>query len=235
MQEKLNHLRKTDKNRDLHTSINSWDKKPGDQESAWELRSETERGETTILFSLPSAHELWKQVPILESDALSEGDIGPEHPSDLCAIPNENQSGHLKGNNGSLGPPAERWQTDQISKDGEEMEIPSSGEYRITRECTRMTNPSLDDEEGYTRKLDGFHLAMFLEMKIASPRGYAVSWKLKTKSNPLKASSMDLTLSGPCFDADFLVADSKYMKVAVGVRFQDLQVQSSSAFNERSI
>ncbi|GJS14583.1 putative ribonuclease H-like domain-containing protein [Tanacetum coccineum] len=35
-------------------------------------------------------------------------------------------------------------------------------------------------------------------------------------------SSMDLTLSGPCFDADFLVADSTYMKVAFGVGFKML-------------
>ncbi|GKC04754.1 hypothetical protein Tco_0996364 [Tanacetum coccineum] len=38
----------------------------------------------------------------------------------------------------------------------------------------------------------------------------------------LTVSSMDLTLSGPCFDADFLVADSKYMKVAFGVGFKML-------------
>ncbi|GKA62242.1 hypothetical protein Tco_0761761 [Tanacetum coccineum] len=35
-------------------------------------------------------------------------------------------------------------------------------------------------------------------------------------------SSMDLTLSGPCLDADFLVADSKFMKVAFGVGFKML-------------
>ncbi|GJR65741.1 hypothetical protein Tco_0011806 [Tanacetum coccineum] len=35
-------------------------------------------------------------------------------------------------------------------------------------------------------------------------------------------SSMDLTLSGPCFNADFLVADSKFMKVAFGVGFKML-------------
>ncbi|GJU30650.1 hypothetical protein Tco_1174239 [Tanacetum coccineum] len=35
-------------------------------------------------------------------------------------------------------------------------------------------------------------------------------------------SSMDLTLSGPSFDADFLVADSTYLKVAFGVIFKML-------------
>ncbi|GJZ71841.1 putative reverse transcriptase domain-containing protein [Tanacetum coccineum] len=40
-------------------------------------------------------------------------------------------------------------------------------------------------------------------------------------------SSMDLTLSGPCFDADFLVADSTYLKIAFGDGFQDVAVQSS--------
>ncbi|GKA85345.1 hypothetical protein Tco_0806999, partial [Tanacetum coccineum] len=35
-------------------------------------------------------------------------------------------------------------------------------------------------------------------------------------------SSMDLTLSGPCLDADFLVADSKFMKVAFGDGFKML-------------
>ncbi|GJX36174.1 hypothetical protein Tco_0247731 [Tanacetum coccineum] len=35
-------------------------------------------------------------------------------------------------------------------------------------------------------------------------------------------SSMDLTLSGPCLDADFLVADSTYLKVAFGVGFKML-------------
>ncbi|GJW21323.1 hypothetical protein Tco_0031945 [Tanacetum coccineum] len=35
-------------------------------------------------------------------------------------------------------------------------------------------------------------------------------------------SSMDLTLSGPCLDADFLVADSKYMTVAFGDGFKML-------------
>ncbi|GKD56083.1 hypothetical protein Tco_1289470, partial [Tanacetum coccineum] len=35
----------------------------------------------------------------------------------------------------------------------------------------------------------------------------------------------------PCFDADFLVADSKFMKR----RFQDVDVQSFGDFNESSI
>ncbi|GKF88861.1 hypothetical protein Tco_0262824, partial [Tanacetum coccineum] len=38
-----------------------------------------------------------------------------------------------------------------------------------------------------------------------------------------------------CLDADFLVADSKFMKVACGDSFQDVAVQSSGDFNERSI
>ncbi|GJT24210.1 putative ribonuclease H-like domain-containing protein [Tanacetum coccineum] len=46
---------------------------------------------------------------------------------------------------------------------------------------------------------------------------------------------MDLTLSGPRLDADFLVADSKFMKVAFGVGFKMIVVPSSGAFNERSI
>ncbi|GKD18773.1 hypothetical protein Tco_1207931 [Tanacetum coccineum] len=33
---------------------------------------------------------------------------------------------------------------------------------------------------------------------------------------------MDLTISGPYFNADFLVADSKFMKVAFGVGFKML-------------
>ncbi|GJU98408.1 hypothetical protein Tco_1327679 [Tanacetum coccineum] len=41
-------------------------------------------------------------------------------------------------------------------------------------------------------------------------------------------SSMDLTLSGPRLDADFLVADSKFMKVAFGVGFKKIAVPSSS-------
>ncbi|GKA45769.1 hypothetical protein Tco_0738565 [Tanacetum coccineum] len=45
-------------------------------------------------------------------------------------------------------------------------------------------------------------------------------------------SSMDLTLSGPRLDADFLVADSKFMKVAFGVGFKMIAVQSSGAFNQ---
>ncbi|GJT45782.1 hypothetical protein Tco_0954497 [Tanacetum coccineum] len=40
-------------------------------------------------------------------------------------------------------------------------------------------------------------------------------------------SSMDLTLSGPRLDADFLVADSKFMKVAFGVGFKMIVVPSS--------
>ncbi|GKB58617.1 hypothetical protein Tco_0914803 [Tanacetum coccineum] len=40
-------------------------------------------------------------------------------------------------------------------------------------------------------------------------------------------SSMDLTLSGPRLDADFLVADSKFMKVAFGVGFKMIAVPSS--------
>ncbi|GJS83407.1 hypothetical protein Tco_0749948 [Tanacetum coccineum] len=40
-------------------------------------------------------------------------------------------------------------------------------------------------------------------------------------------SSMDLTLSGPRLDADFLVADSKFMKVAFGVGFKMIDVPSS--------
>ncbi|GJT29827.1 hypothetical protein Tco_0910102, partial [Tanacetum coccineum] len=48
-------------------------------------------------------------------------------------------------------------------------------------------------------------------------------------------SSMDLTLSGPRLDADFLVADSKFMKVAFGVGFKMIAVPSSGVFNERSI
>ncbi|GKE15184.1 hypothetical protein Tco_1422761 [Tanacetum coccineum] len=48
-------------------------------------------------------------------------------------------------------------------------------------------------------------------------------------------SSMDLTLSGPCFDADFLFADSTYLKIAFGDGCQDVAVQSSGAFNARSI
>ncbi|GJZ17819.1 putative ribonuclease H-like domain-containing protein [Tanacetum coccineum] len=47
--------------------------------------------------------------------------------------------------------------------------------------------------------------------------------------------SMDLTLSGPRLDADFLVADSKFMKVAFGVNFKVIAVPSSGVFNERSI
>ncbi|GJZ35007.1 hypothetical protein Tco_0580824 [Tanacetum coccineum] len=42
-------------------------------------------------------------------------------------------------------------------------------------------------------------------------------------SNPFGCqSSMDLTLPGPCLDVDFLVADSKFMKVAFGVDFKML-------------
>ncbi|GJT77990.1 hypothetical protein Tco_1044715, partial [Tanacetum coccineum] len=37
---------------------------------------------------------------------------------------------------------------------------------------------------------------------------------------------MDLTLSGPLLDADFLVADSKFMKVAFGVGFKMIVVPS---------
>ncbi|GKB93099.1 hypothetical protein Tco_0979236 [Tanacetum coccineum] len=40
-------------------------------------------------------------------------------------------------------------------------------------------------------------------------------------------SSMDLTLSGPRLDVDFLVADSKFMKVAFGVGFKMIVVPSS--------
>ncbi|GJW94914.1 hypothetical protein Tco_0174586 [Tanacetum coccineum] len=40
-------------------------------------------------------------------------------------------------------------------------------------------------------------------------------------------SSMDLTLSGPRLDADFLVADSTHMKVAFGVGFKMIAVPSS--------
>ncbi|GKF09537.1 hypothetical protein Tco_0043761 [Tanacetum coccineum] len=40
-------------------------------------------------------------------------------------------------------------------------------------------------------------------------------------------SSMDLTLFGPCFDADFLVADSTYLKIGFGDGCQDVAVQSS--------
>ncbi|GJW78167.1 hypothetical protein Tco_0139849 [Tanacetum coccineum] len=46
-------------------------------------------------------------------------------------------------------------------------------------------------------KTGWFSLAIFLECKVASPRG-------------------------PCFDADFLIADSKFMKVAFGVGFKML-------------
>ncbi|GJX94899.1 putative ribonuclease H-like domain-containing protein [Tanacetum coccineum] len=41
--------------------------------------------------------------------------------------------------------------------------------------------------------------------------------------------------NGPRLDADFLVADSKFMKVAFGVGFKMIAVPSSSVFNERSI
>ncbi|GKA06356.1 hypothetical protein Tco_0685580 [Tanacetum coccineum] len=54
---------------------------------------------------------------------------------------------------------------------------------------------------------------------MASPEQTATG---KDASNPFMASSMDLTLSGPCLDADFLVADSKYMMVAFGVVFKML-------------
>ncbi|GJQ90167.1 hypothetical protein Tco_0001306 [Tanacetum coccineum] len=50
-------------------------------------------------------------------------------------------------------------------------------------------------------KTGWFSLAMFLESKVASPRGYG---------------------SCPCLDADFLVADSKFMKVAFGDGFKML-------------
>ncbi|GJV22854.1 hypothetical protein Tco_1375549 [Tanacetum coccineum] len=46
--------------------------------------------------------------------------------------------------------------------------------------------------------------------------------KLTLKSGKWFQSSMDLTLSGPCLDADFLVADSKFMKVAFGDGFKML-------------
>ncbi|GKG57447.1 hypothetical protein Tco_0584873, partial [Tanacetum coccineum] len=39
----------------------------------------------------------------------------------------------------------------------------------------------------------------------------------------------------PCFDADFLIADSTYLNIAFGDDFQDVAVQSSGAFNARSI
>ncbi|GJU16108.1 hypothetical protein Tco_1144074 [Tanacetum coccineum] len=38
---------------------------------------------------------------------------------------------------------------------------------------------------------------------------------------------MDLTLSGPRLDADFLVADSTFMKVAFGVGFKMIAIPSS--------
>ncbi|GKG08492.1 hypothetical protein Tco_0334324, partial [Tanacetum coccineum] len=39
----------------------------------------------------------------------------------------------------------------------------------------------------------------------------------------------------PRLDADFLVADSTFMKVAFGVGFKMIVVPSSGVFNERSI
>ncbi|GJR21330.1 hypothetical protein Tco_0969857, partial [Tanacetum coccineum] len=62
------------------------------------------------------------------------------------------------------------------------------------------------------RMLD-HQLEICQETVVASPEQTAIG---KDTSNPFMASSMDLTLSGPCLDADFLVADSKYMKVAFG-------------------
>ncbi|GKC46465.1 hypothetical protein Tco_1064187, partial [Tanacetum coccineum] len=48
-----------------------------------------------------------------------------------------------------------------------------------------------------------------------------------SKSGKWFQSSMDLTLSGPQLDADFLVADSKFLKVAFGVGFKMIAVPSS--------
>ncbi|GJS55089.1 hypothetical protein Tco_0628451 [Tanacetum coccineum] len=49
----------------------------------------------------------------------------------------------------------------------------------------------------------------------------------------VKAIQIRLWLS--CFDADFLVADSTYLKIGFGDGCQDVAVQSSGAFNARSI
>ncbi|GJT07631.1 hypothetical protein Tco_0842093 [Tanacetum coccineum] len=47
-------------------------------------------------------------------------------------------------------------------------------------------------------------------------------------------SFMDLTLSGPRLDADFLVADSKFMKVAFWSGFQDIVVHPSGDFQQNN-
>ncbi|GJX57036.1 hypothetical protein Tco_0286933 [Tanacetum coccineum] len=68
----------------------------------------------------------------------------------------------------------------------------------LKKQTSYSRRPKVHD---WLPKTGWFSLAIFLERKVASPRGYG---------------------SCPCFDADFLVTDSKFLKVAFGVRFKML-------------
>ncbi|GJR19340.1 hypothetical protein Tco_0967867 [Tanacetum coccineum] len=70
----------------------------------------------------------------------------------------------------------------------------------LKKQISDSRRPKVHD---WLPKTGWFSLAMFLEWKVASLRGYG---------------------SCPCFDADFLVADSKYMKVTFGVGFKMLLI-----------
>ncbi|GJU17079.1 hypothetical protein Tco_1145045 [Tanacetum coccineum] len=87
------------------------------------------------------------------------------------------------------------------------------------------------------KKATGVGLVLWGDLKVLidSPEVNDGSDVWKNHNTMVYSSfSMDLTLSGPCLDADFHVAVKVY-EGCFWSRFQDVAVQSSGAFNERSI